>query len=219
MSAIGEVKIGRQPDRVHAEIGDVGQTPGDAAQVAHAVAIVVLEAPRVDLVGDRAAPPIVLFHGESPSPKRFGIRTAVDPIVSVAQAPRQAKRGRDGDAEGYLARHLSLSVTQVSRALNDHADVSRATKARVREGARELGYRPNLTARKLKSGRSGIVAMIVPGRSETVEIELLMESVMGLSAEFSRRGLQFVLHVLSDGRTRPRPMRGWSGAGRSTGSW
>lgn len=97
-----------------------------------------------------------------------------------------------------LARHVNLSVTQVSRALNDHADVSRATKARVREGAREIGYRPNLTARKLKSGRSDIVAMIVPGRSETVEIELLMESVMGLSAEFSRRGLQFVLHVLSD---------------------
>ncbi len=101
-----------------------------------------------------------------------------------------------------LARHLDLSVTQVSRALNDHSDVSVATKERVREGAREIGYRPNLTARKLKSGRSGIVAMIVPGRSETVEIEILMETVMGLSAEFSRRGLQFVLHVLSEGDDR-----------------
>ena len=98
-----------------------------------------------------------------------------------------------------LARHLDLSVTQVSRALNDHSDVSRATKARVREGADEIGYRPNLVARTLRSGRSGIVAMVVPGRSETVEVELLMESVMGLSAEFSRRGLRFVLHVLGPG--------------------
>ena len=98
-----------------------------------------------------------------------------------------------------LARRLNLSVTQVSRALNDHDDVSRTTKDRVRAAAAEIGYRPNLAARKLRSGRSGIVAMIVPGRSETVEIELLMETVMGLSAEFSRRGMQFVLHVLSPG--------------------
>lgn len=98
-----------------------------------------------------------------------------------------------------IARHLGVSVTQVSRALNDHDDVSRATKERVWEAARELGYTPNLTARKLRSGRSGIVAMIVPARSETVEIELLMEAVMGLSAGFSRRDMQFVLRVLSDG--------------------
>ncbi|WP_020043268.1 LacI family DNA-binding transcriptional regulator, partial [Salipiger mucosus] len=98
-----------------------------------------------------------------------------------------------------LSRHLGLSVTQVSRALNDHGDVSKATKERVREAAQLLGYSPNLSARKLKSGRSGIVSMIVPPRSETVEVELLMETVMGLSAEFSRRSLQFVLHVLSEG--------------------
>lgn len=98
-----------------------------------------------------------------------------------------------------LARHLNLSVTQVSRALNDHADVSGATKRRVRAGAAEIGYRPNLAARKLRAGRSGIVAMVVPGRSETAEVEILMESVMGLSAEFSRRGLQFVLNVLTEG--------------------
>jgi len=98
-----------------------------------------------------------------------------------------------------VARHVGLSVTQVSRALNDHADVSAETKTRVRQGALEIGYRPNLAARTLKSGRSGSVAMIVPGRSETVEVELLMESVMGLSAEFSRRGLRFLLHVLGPG--------------------
>lgn len=98
-----------------------------------------------------------------------------------------------------LARHLDLSVTQVSRALNDHDDVSAATKDRVRVGAAEIGYRPNLAARTLKSGRSGIVAMVVPGRTETVEVELLMESVIGLSAAFSARGLRFVLHVMGPG--------------------
>ena len=36
-----------------------------------------------------------------------------------------------------LARHLNLSVTQVSRAFNGHSDVSLATKERVREGLDE----------------------------------------------------------------------------------
>lgn len=98
-----------------------------------------------------------------------------------------------------LARRTGLSVTQVSRALNDHADVSRETKRRVREAADMIGYAPNLAARRLQSGRSGLVAMIVPPREETAEIGILMESVMALSAECSRRGLQFVLHVLSPG--------------------
>ncbi|MFZ5965174.1 LacI family DNA-binding transcriptional regulator [Thalassococcus sp. BH17M4-6] len=98
-----------------------------------------------------------------------------------------------------ISRAVGLSVTQVSRALNDHSDVSETTKERVRAAAKSLGYSPNLSARRLKSGQSGLVSMIVPPRSETVELELLMETVMGLSSEFSKRGLQFVLNVLADG--------------------
>lgn len=98
-----------------------------------------------------------------------------------------------------ISRHLGISVTQVSRALNGHADVSKATREKVAEAARELGYSANISARKLKSGRSGIVAMVVPARSEQADTDILMEIVIGLSAEFSRRGMQFVLHVMSEG--------------------
>ena len=48
-------------------------------------------------------------------------------------------------------------MTQVSRALNGHADVSEATRERIEAAARDLGYSANISARKLKSGRSGIV--------------------------------------------------------------
>ncbi|KQI69284.1 hypothetical protein AN189_06950 [Loktanella sp. 3ANDIMAR09] len=94
-----------------------------------------------------------------------------------------------------ISRDLGLSVTQVSRALGDHTDVNPQTKQRVRAAADRLGYRPNAVARGLKTGRSGIVAMVVSGtRSPEVSAHLL-EIVMGLSAEFSRIGLRFVLHV------------------------
>ncbi len=60
-----------------------------------------------------------------------------------------------------IARHVNLSVTQVSRALNGHSDVSKATQERVQEAARALNYHPNVSARKLVAGRSGIVAQPV----------------------------------------------------------
>ena len=53
-----------------------------------------------------------------------------------------------------LANALQLSTATVHRALYDHASVRPATKARVRQMAKTLGYRPNLAARYLKSNRT-----------------------------------------------------------------
>jgi LacI family transcriptional regulator len=52
-----------------------------------------------------------------------------------------------------LAAALDLSTATVHRALYDHDSVRPATKARVRQVAKDLGYRPNLAARFLKSNR------------------------------------------------------------------
>ena len=94
-----------------------------------------------------------------------------------------------------ISRDVGLSVTQVSRALGGHADVSRDTRDRVQQAAKRLGYRPNAIARGLKTGRSGIVAMIVSGSRDPEANAHLFEIVMGLSAEISALGQQFVLHV------------------------
>jgi LacI family transcriptional regulator len=48
-----------------------------------------------------------------------------------------------------IARELGVSVVTVSKALRDHPDISKATRERVLLKAKELGYRPNLTARSL----------------------------------------------------------------------
>jgi LacI family transcriptional regulator len=53
-----------------------------------------------------------------------------------------------------LAKVLGLSTATVHRALYDHDSVKPGTKARVREVAESMGYRPNLAARFLKSSRS-----------------------------------------------------------------
>jgi LacI family transcriptional regulator len=61
-----------------------------------------------------------------------------------------------------IARDLKVSAITVSKALRGHQDISRATRERVLQRIRELGYEPNIAARSLATGRSFIVGLIVP---------------------------------------------------------
>lgn len=61
----------------------------------------------------------------------------------------------------------------VSRVLRERGDVSAATRARVLEAARELGYVPNKIAGSLASNRVNLVAVIVPSISNLVFPEVL----------------------------------------------
>jgi len=55
-----------------------------------------------------------------------------------------------------------VSVKTVSNVVNDYPHVRPTTRARVRQAIETLGYRPNMTARNLRSGRSGVIALAVP---------------------------------------------------------
>ena len=94
-----------------------------------------------------------------------------------------------------LSRHLGLSVTQVSRAINGHGDVSEETKKRVQDAANLLNYRPNVSARRLVTGRSGIVGLVLSGVPRYAEAAFQMQLVSGMSKQFARHGLHFMLHV------------------------
>ncbi len=53
-----------------------------------------------------------------------------------------------------IATACSVSIATVSKALNNHNDVSEATKKKVCETAKKLGYLPNSQARALKTNRT-----------------------------------------------------------------
>jgi len=55
-----------------------------------------------------------------------------------------------------------VSVKTVSNVVNQYVHVSAATRQRVQSALDELGYRPNLSARSLRGGRSGLIALAVP---------------------------------------------------------
>jgi DNA-binding LacI/PurR family transcriptional regulator len=59
-----------------------------------------------------------------------------------------------------VAKKAGVSHTTVSAVFNDRSgEVSEATRRRVLEAARELGYRPSRVARQLATGRSNIIAV------------------------------------------------------------
>jgi DNA-binding LacI/PurR family transcriptional regulator len=93
-----------------------------------------------------------------------------------------------------LARHLNISIGTVSRALNDKADVSPETRARVRAAAAKLGYSPAQSGRSLRRGASGMIGMMIPTSDRTALGDtIFMNVVDGLRRHLSERGLDLVL--------------------------
>lgn len=66
-----------------------------------------------------------------------------------------------------------VSEMTVSRVLRNRGDVSEATRAKVLEAARELGYVPNKIAGALASSRVNLVAVIIPSLSNMVFPEVM----------------------------------------------
>ena len=59
-----------------------------------------------------------------------------------------------------IAVKCGVSVATVSKALNNQADVGEATKERIREVAKEMGYFPNSAARALKTNRTNNIGVL-----------------------------------------------------------
>ena len=80
-----------------------------------------------------------------------------------------------------LSDRLKLSPTTVSRGLNGFTDVSPVTRERVVKLARELGYQPNSTARRLARGRTDAVGIVYPLDASGLEDPCFLQVIQGLS--------------------------------------
>lgn len=61
-----------------------------------------------------------------------------------------------------IALELNLSITTVSKALKDYADVSAKTKERVKAYAKEVNFTPNAYAAFLRTQESKIIGVVIP---------------------------------------------------------
>ena len=74
-----------------------------------------------------------------------------------------------------IANAAGVSTAVVSRLVNNDATlrVSAATRARVLEFVREMGYSPNVAARSLRSARSDLIALVVHDVTNLVYAEIV----------------------------------------------
>lgn len=96
-----------------------------------------------------------------------------------------------------VARTAGVSVSTASRALNGRDRVDEQTRALIRRTADELDYRPNVRARRLRTGRSQGIALVnaLPERvvSEVSELGFMLELSIPIAKEFLHRGHTLVL--------------------------
>ena len=91
-----------------------------------------------------------------------------------------------------VAKNCGVSVSTVSRVLNQHPDVSEEVRQRILDEVERSGYIPNNSARDLVKSRSDAIGVVVRGTGN-----LFFASVLKtVSDEIERYGYTMVLHFI-----------------------
>ncbi len=80
-----------------------------------------------------------------------------------------------------LSRHLGLSQTTVSRALNGYPEVGEETRLRILDAAKQFDYSPNASARRLATGRAGAIGIVFPTGTNLLLDPLFTDYLAGLT--------------------------------------
>ncbi len=88
-----------------------------------------------------------------------------------------------------IAKRLNVSVSSVSRALNDKYDIKKETKELILRTAEEMGYHPNPIAKKLSQNKSLNIGVVVPEFMNGYYSEV----AIALQEFFTSKGYQVLL--------------------------
>jgi DNA-binding LacI/PurR family transcriptional regulator len=88
-----------------------------------------------------------------------------------------------------VAEHAGVSLKTVSNVVHGYVHVRPSTRARVLASIDELGYRPNVGARALRGGRTGLVALALPD----LTVPYFAELVGHVRRRAARAGLSLVV--------------------------
>lgn len=92
-----------------------------------------------------------------------------------------------------VAERAGVSQSAVSRVYTEGASVSKKTQEKVRKAASELGYRPNVLARAMVSGKSRIIGLVVA----YLENYFYPEAVEKFSKVLQERGYHVMIFMTS----------------------
>lgn len=107
-----------------------------------------------------------------------------------ASEPRERRAAQPVSLK-ELARHLDLSPSTVSVVLNNvpGRSISEATRARIREAAQRLQYRPSLLARSLRQQQTQTIGVLLPEVGEGYHAQVLS----GVANELERNQYSYLI--------------------------
>jgi DNA-binding LacI/PurR family transcriptional regulator len=103
--------------------------------------------------------------------------------------------GKQPPTEADIAELAGVSQSAVSRAFTPGASVAEATRRKILETARRLGYHPNLIARSLSTRRSNIIGLAISSLDNPFYAQVVKE----LSERLSATGRHILLFAASPG--------------------
>jgi len=62
----------------------------------------------------------------------------------------------------HIAQEFSVSISTVSKALNDSYEISKSTKEKIQKYAKENNYKPNFNALSLKNRKTKTIGILIP---------------------------------------------------------
>lgn len=107
-----------------------------------------------------------------------------------------------------VARRAGVSPRTVSNVVNGHQQVSTAMRSRVQKAIDDLGYRPNVTARNLRSGRTGILSFVLP----EIDVPYFAELARVMIDAAAARGYRIMLEQTDGDPARERELLSGTGA-------
>ena len=88
-----------------------------------------------------------------------------------------------------IAAELRLSVSTVSRALTGDKNIREATRTRVMEVAKQMGYSPNPAAMTIRTGRTGTVGVVIP----EMRTDYTVKVIRGIQEVLYQAGIKVVV--------------------------
>ena len=93
-----------------------------------------------------------------------------------------------------IAKRCGVSVSTVSRALNDNAEINAETKAMILQVVQETGFVPNNSARNLKRTDTNNIAVLVKG----ITNPFFTSMIKIMEEEIHKKKFSFVLHHVEE---------------------
>jgi len=104
-----------------------------------------------------------------------------------------------------IAKMAKVAPSTVSRALNNKGRMSDATRERIRQLARELGYHPNINAKGLATNKTGNIGIVINKRHRPESFYgFYGPIILGVEEAIEKQGYHLIFSSTDGGPSAPR---------------